>query len=91
MDHIEQPADCEKTDDNPEWCKYHGGGKHNTDGCMAAKDDIAAPQGRLPPPVVANRLLRDNKLKTHKARAKHDKSNFRKVSFSLYSLPLNDI
>jgi hypothetical protein len=48
---MEQPKDWKKTDDKPEWCKYHGGGKHNTDACMIAKDDITVSQG-LPSPSV---------------------------------------
>jgi hypothetical protein len=46
-----QPTDWKKIDDKPEWCKYHGGGKHSIDGCMTAKDDIIVSQG-LPSPSV---------------------------------------
>lgn len=91
MDPIEQPADWKEIDDKPEWCEHHVGGKQETDECIAAQDNLAVAQGLPPPPVAANKLCRDNKLRARKARAKQGKINFCKASSPLYRLPLNDV
>lgn len=81
------PPKEKKTEDKPEWCKFHGGGKHNSDECVTAKDDLTVSQGLPRPPIAANKLRHENKIKMrqakNKARAVKDRSTFRMVSFTL--------
>ncbi|KAM0707789.1 hypothetical protein Q7P35_004438 [Cladosporium inversicolor] len=67
---MEQPADWERTNQTPEWCKYHGGGKHKTAECMTVKDDIAVSQSLPKPSIAANKLGRENKIKKRQAKGK---------------------
>jgi hypothetical protein len=88
---MEQPKDWKKTDDKPEWRKYHGNGKQRTGECMAAKEDITFSQGLSKPSTATNKLHRDNKLEAREAGQEQEKRSFRKVSFTLHILPSNDV
>lgn len=85
---MEQPGDWKKTEDKPEWCKFHGGGKHKNDECVTGKDDLAVSQGLPKPSVAANKLRHDNKIKKRQAKnealGEKRRNILRRVSFTLY-------
>ena len=64
---------------------FTSGGKHTTEDCMAAKDDIAVSQGLPKPSLAVSKVSRENKIKKRRAKdealAEKRRSNLRRVSF----------